>query len=792
MRIGYRKIWRDVWRSKGRTLLAVFSIAIGLFALGAVGGLSEILPARMIESFRATHPAHVNISVSGAISDEDVARLSELPNVAALEGVRYFGARWQAAPDVAPRNISFGVRSSYPQQKLNTIRLISGTWPIGDSVAVEQGAASLFNTQVGGSITVLINNRSREFKVAGLIEDLSQTPIAFGGNPLIYITPRLAEDVFGARGYTRLRLQVPIYSEAAAQTAIDELKAQLIKMNAPLASFSLQPPDKHWAQETVDGVMLIVGVMAVLSVLLGLFLIANTVNAIVAQQIPQIGVIKAIGGSTAQVLMLYLSIALLYGAVAVLIAVPLGAWLAYSITVTLLTTFVIPPPPDFQISSNAIMQQIGIGLGAPLLTALWPIYSGVRLTVREAISNYGLDTTFGRSGLDRLLSRLRFLPRTASLTLRNTFRRKGRVILTQLTLITAGVVFLMVVSSAASFTYTINNMTEALGLKVVINFQRPIRVDELTSIARTVPQVDQIETRLFQNTTSFKSATAEKGTDIFVVAVKPDTVMTNLPVLQGRWLSIDDGHAVVMNRDRAEDLGVNVGDKIWFSLDGGTKIEWTVVGIVFDLSNNQRAVYLPIEVYRTETGLLDRATSLWVTTKPDNDDTQRQVEKQLREIFLQRGLPVSDTRTAVTIHTNSENRFAIVTQMLLIMASIIAAVGAIGLAGTLSINVLERRREIGVLRAIGASSITIAGIFIGEGLLLGLISWLLAMPLSVPIGQIFSQAIAQTIDFTIVYQFSSNGALLWLIIMLVLSIIASALPALRATRVSVRESLAYE
>ena len=96
------------------------------------------------------------------------------------------------------------------------------------------------------------------------------------------------------------------------------------------------------------------------------------------------------------------------------------------------------------------------------------------------------------------------------------------------------------------------------------------------------------------------------------------------------------------------------------------------------------------------------------------------------------------------------------------------------------------------MRAIGASSFTIAGIFIGEGLLLGLIAWAVAIPLSIPIGQVFSAVIGQVIKFEIIYQFSWNGALTWLIIIVVLSVLGSLLPAIRATRVSVRQSLAYE
>ncbi len=223
-----------------------------------------------------------------------------------------------------------------------------------------------------------------------------------------------------------------------------------------------------------------------------------------------------------------------------------------------------------------------------------------------------------------------------------------------------------------------------------------------------------------------------------------------------------------------------------------TKTEWTVVGTVYDLSNLQHTVYVPLPVYQRDAGLVGRTTSAWVSTLPDDGATQQRVESQLRDTLNARGLRVGNTLTQETIRTQNENNFGIITKLLSAMSALIAVVGAIGLAGTLSINVLERRREIGVMRAIGSSSLTIAGIFIGEGLLLGLIAWVIAIPLSVPVGQVFATVIGQVIQFSIAYQFSWNGALQWLIIIVVLSILGSAVPALRATRVSVRESLAYE
>jgi len=119
-------------------------------------------------------------------------------------------------------------------------------------------------------------------------------------------------------------------------------------------------------------------------------------------------------------------------------------------------------------------------------------------------------------------------------------------------------------------------------------------------------------------------------------------------------------------------------------------------------------------------------------------------------------------------------------------------VGGIALSGVLTLSVLERRREIGVMRAIGASSWAIARLFIGEGLLLGWMSWLIALPLSLPVGRLMPQAVGSALQLDLVYKYTPVGAVLRLVIITILSIIASWLPARGATRISVRESLAYQ
>ena len=126
------------------------------------------------------------------------------------------------------------------------------------------------------------------------------------------------------------------------------------------------------------------------------------------------------------------------------------------------------------------------------------------------------------------------------------------------------------------------------------------------------------------------------------------------------------------------------------------------------------------------------------------------------------------------------------------MTVLMAIVGSMGLSGTLSINVIERRREIGVMRAVGASSREVGFVFTGESLMLGLISWILALPIGLSAGPAFVLTLGQVIEFPAEYHPAYHGVWIWLAIVIVLSIIASWVPARRATRISVNESLAYE
>jgi putative ABC transport system permease protein len=415
--------------------------------------------------------------------------------------------------------------------------------------------------------------------------------------------------------------------------------------------------------------------------------------------------------------------------------------------------------------------------------------------VREALSRYGIGSgRYGTGRLDQLLGRVSILPSLATLALRNTFRKLGRVALTEGVLITAGAIFMMVVTTHYSFTRAIADIWAGLGFDVFVVFSNPQRIEEIVPLVEAQPNVERAEMWLWSDANARVPGVRDRSKDVqLTIQGVPRTSSMYRPTLTaGRELDVKDGRALLLNQKVAREMGLTVGERIEldFGADGDTT--WTIVGLIFDLINDQSTAYVHEDTLNEALGRIGRASVARIQAVDNRTVSQTALVDDLRAFFETRGIGVSVARTSAEDRQEAEAQFSILTTILMTMTVVMAAVGSIGLSGTLSINVIERRREIGVMRAVGASSADVGTIFIGEGLMLGLFSWVVAVPLSILAGRPFVQAIGQVIQFPGRYQPSFSGLWIWLTIVVVLSLVASWLPAKRASQISVNESLAYE
>ena len=797
------KIWNDIWHNKGRTAQVVLIIAMGAFAIGMIITTSEVVRVRLAEVWQAAAPAMINLSADPPIDDEQLTALKSIPGIQAVEGRLSTNIEWRLSPDQPWSPANLIARADYNDQTYAKLTLLDGHWPSRKRVAVEKGSDSAFNLQRGQPVTFRIDDHEYTLQVGGVIFNPFVNAPSFSGEAQFYVSRDEFANLTGEENFNQILAGAPVYDEIAIKALADRVQRQLEKLDVDTGGIiptdsgdsRLYDPNQHADQNSVDAVFLILGVMGGLALVLGLLLVYNTITAVVGQQVTQIGVMKAIGAGAGRILLIYFSGVLIYGGLALLVTIPLSALGSQQLSNFLLSVFNLDPHP-LTLSSTAVLVQTAIALLAPLLAALVPVFAGARITVREAISTYGLG---GGSGLERLLAKVQRISRLVLLTLNNTFRNRGRVTITQLALVVSGLMFMMIMAVQDSVAYTFGDLIfSILKFNVSLQFEEPERMQEVERLTLAYPGVKNVEMWGLAEAKIRPAGQRESNTDktatLFGVPLPTQLYGPQLRV--GRWLQPGDTNAVVLNQKLAEEAGVGLGD--WVTFDHGSQGEskWLVVGLLFDpvISNS---AHVPREAMLRETKSVNKTSTVWIQTDRTDAAGEAAMAAGLRAYYDSHELPVNprspfgeDTSNQLTERVL--NSFGIIIKMLAAMAVIIALVGSIALSGVLSLSVRERTREIGVMRAIGASSRSIARLFIGEGLILGLLSWLIALPLSLPAGYLMTQAISSVFGVEIIFHYTPMGAVYWLAIITGLAIAASWLPAYGATRVSVRESLAYQ
>jgi putative ABC transport system permease protein len=331
---------------------------------------------------------------------------------------------------------------------------------------------------------------------------------------------------------------------------------------------------------------------------------------------------------------------------------------------------------------------------------------------------------------------------------------------------------------------------QSFGHDVMIQLDRHYRSAWLSSITQRVPAVTRVEVWDYRGATLSLASGEERELQLW--GMPSDSEMFSPEVVSGRGLLPDDGYAILLDNTIAVEEGIGVGDEVELTI-GGRESAWTVVGLVLSISTLTDDCTVPFGTLTREVGTVNRGNQVFVRSERHDEKSHQTLTRDLRDAYAARNVGINVMQSVSENREQNRNTFRAVTYLLLTMAILAAVVGSIGLMGTMSINVVERRREIGVMRAIGATSVVISGVFCGEGVFLGVLSWLIAVPVSYPGARIFGNLVGLALlKRPLHFSYSVGAVQLWLAIVVVLSTLASLWPALRATRVSVREALAYE
>jgi putative ABC transport system permease protein len=809
MRPRWRKVFHDLWDSKARTLLVVFSIAVGVFSIGVISGAYMIISNDMSASYAANNPSNIELRM-GSFDDDVLTSIRNSRGVKDAEARRVFNIRVRAAGSQKWTTLDMVTFDDFEANTINLLTPLQGqSIPNKREVVLERDAFAELGVQLGDALELQLPDGSiKTMPVVGVVQDTAMGAGDFLASPYGYISTDSLQYLRQPEQYNRAYVTVETGGDDILHIrAIGaDVKDKLEKGGATVIRTRFAESSEHPLGSTVNAILGILLALGVLIVFLSSSLIANTLSALLTQHLRHIGVIKLVGGRRQQVFGMYLTLIMAFAALALLIAVPLGGQGAYGLSIFIASelNFNIL---GYRIVPMALLIQIVVGLLVPLVAGLAPVINGSRITVLRALSgDLAGDEKQAQAGqtriswFDWMLVRLTrilavrgiHVPRPFIISLRNTFRRRGRLVLTLFTLTMGGAIFIAVFNVRTTLHDYIGSIGKYFVADVSLDFDEPYRLREIEQAVTQVDGVVGLEGWQFASG-ELLDANGEVLENINIFGPPADSVLIDPLLVAGRWIRAGDVRKLALSEAAYGYFpDVKPGDSVMLRINGRDEV-WEVTGIFKFVDREGVLAYAPYEYISKMNNLANRSYSYRLVTESHERSYQDAKAEELDKVLRDQGYKVRVAeagRASLDVAVESLDTLVV---FLLIMAILTAIVGAMGLTGTMGMNVLERTREIGIMRAIGADDRAVMRTVIGEGFVIGAISFGLAIVLSIPFTYLLSTIVSLAVFETpIDVVFTFLGYAIWLGLVLALSVLGSILPARSAARLTIREVLAYE
>ena len=673
---------------------------------------------------------------------------------------------------------------------------IKGAIPIAaDEILIEQSSLGITHANVGDHIIVRTSDRGeRALRIAGTVHAAGLAP----GWMEHAATGFVAWNSVLRAGVESQQLRILVTGNRLDERHIrDVAKRVEHAIKQKVTRIEVPTPGRHPHAAQMDTFLFLLGAFGALTFALSAVLVANMIHALLVEQLRQAAIMKTLGASTMTIASLYLGLVSMLAIAALAIGIPSGisAGGAYArFCASMLNATITNAMPPLWV----IVIEIVAGIAVPLLVALGPVWRVSRISIHEALSNGVALRAFGTRPFDRWLARMQWLPRPLMLSLRTAFHRRGRLILTVATLAAGGAAFIAALNVSAAWTRTLDADARARRFDVQAMFEHPYPIARVAQALAAVPEVEHAEYWI--------ESRADLG-DTRVSLIGPDvnSKLLALPLIEGRWLQrsaagsaagppaarwrVQPSDEAVINQSIA---GFHVGNDLILRINGRT-VRWRIVGIVKELWPNANVYALPETILRATGQPRGVTRDVRIVTRRHGAASQVAAAKAIERALDRSGIQVSSIRALDDVRQSFADHLVIIKSALIFAALLVVLVGGLGLTTTLTLNVLERTREIGILSAIGATPRTIARGVVIEGVVMAILSWCVAVILAIPITFALDAVTGQMFIRSALNFFMSPAAVAgWLLLAVILAALSSFHPARRAARMAIKEALAYE
>jgi putative ABC transport system permease protein len=795
-----RKAWGDLTRHRARTLLALCTLSIAIASLGFLA-VPALLNAAMNRQITGSHLYDVGISTSTLdLSPAQLRALGRLPGVAAVSPA--VGYATTATSGTGPQDVELA-GTDLASAPVNTVALFTGRMPGPGEVLADAGNARAtgFAVPNGGTIDVrAAGGRLVRLRVSGTGLNLYATPGANGSTTPVFYAPTATVQALRGVGYNYLGFRLTDDSTAAQSRVVAEARAYLTVQTGadPITALpAVRAPGQWPGQSGFNHIMALLYIITILAFSSALFLISATMNTLIAGQAGEIAILKTLGGRRRQIAGVTVRTAAMLGAAAAVLGAILGIAIAYLLA-GYFAVKLIDVSFGFAISVPVVAASLVLGPALAVAASLPALRRALRMPVAETLADAG-TSGYGSGWLDRLVARSGLLagtrvPGSVRMGVRNALRQKRRSAATIAQVAVAAGLAIALLALGQSITAVISQTIGKLHFSVGVGVAstrgaRPFGSQALAVAAATpgVTGAEPVETSSVQYNGQTYTAWG-LGTHPFY----------DYRLSAGRWFTAADIAAgarpaappVVLGPAAARTTGARVGQILTLTLAAGpTRVR--VIGIDTGQTNAGSTVYFPLPVLERLDGGPGTADSIWLTTGSTAHAAIDRATTAAANRLAAAGYPVSTTEIYVAEAQLTAADAAILT-VVEILGLVVVAIMLMGLVSALSMGVIERTREVGILRCLGARARQIRRVFSAEAVVLAAVGWAFGVLLGWLMYQGLLALFLHYVDVTLPEDFQPAIPLITLAGVLVLTLLVIRGPLRRATRIQPGTALRYQ
>jgi len=822
-----KKIWRDLTERKARTILTIIGLLIGLWGVGSVLIAWQVLDNDLSENFTSTNPPAIILTLKSkpvqALTQSKnnaipIKELATLQGIATLENRPVLTGRLEIYQDYwLP--VVFSVVDNFSQ--INVAKIFTETAtspPQKNSFFIERDGLLLANwrlkMQVTGSEphkaakashdsprkTVpnqllhfgdkpiklrLKGGRQFNVELSGSVHDPAQAPSRMEQLIYGYVTTETAKSWTRGELVERL-LVLPNhgYTDATSvrQIAV-RLEEKLNELGYQVSKISFPSTTEHKHQFQMNSILFLLTGVGMLALLVSVVLVLNLINGILTSQVKQIGILKAIGATKFHIASIYLGSMMILGLIASLLAIPLAVGTGYVISAKIAAFL------NFNILTTTLpfsflLMLLVAGTTLPMIAAITPIKRWTQVSVISALQY--AETTSSKNNVNLPLP----LPINIVMGIKNAFRKPRRLLFTATTVAIGLITFMLAMNTSTSLLYTAEQEETQKRYDLMVLFEQPVKASRVTWMDK-FSIVDHAETWKIKRATLIHSNQLDD--EIRPLKLIPSASKVMRPfMLTGNWLNPEQAGGVVINQRISHGYSqYKVGEQLDVLINGRS-MKLPIIGVMKEFGG--ASIYIRegdfLELFPNTEQLINSA---FITLKEPNEKNLAQLKRLMDQHLTLADIGVSDMASAKKASRIIRGHLDVIVSALLLLALLMLLISTLGMASGISTSIVERTREIGILRAIGGKPTAIATILVTESMTMAFIGWLFALLLSQPTSKLMTEYFGTAlVEYPFDYLGSSEGIYYSLLGAIVLVILATLGPIVSANQQSVQEAISYE